>query len=85
MMLSKLLTFYLTSPLHDSGCCALTYLVCGILCFDRFTALAFLSTKDPRVTTAIPSPTMEGDGATEGMTAMPQDQGMSNDSEGLYA
>ena len=28
--------------------------MCGLLCFDRFTARAFLSTKDPRVTTALP-------------------------------
>jgi hypothetical protein len=27
--------------------------MCGLLCFDRFTARAFLSSKDPRVTTAI--------------------------------
>lgn len=37
------------------GCCAMTYLFCGILCFDRFTALAFISTKDPRITTAVPA------------------------------
>ena len=33
--------------------CALGYLVCGLLCFDRFTTRAFLATKDPRVTTSI--------------------------------
>lgn len=38
-----------------SGICAAGYLFCGLLCFDRFTARAFLSNKDPRVTTAIAS------------------------------
>lgn len=36
------------------ACCALGYLVCGLLCFDRFRAKAFLTTTDPRITTAIP-------------------------------
>lgn len=35
--------------------CALAYFICGLLCFDRFTARAFLSVSDPRVTTAIPT------------------------------
>lgn len=30
-----------------------------MFCFDRFTARAFLSTKDPRVTTAIPPATTD--------------------------
>lgn len=37
------------------ACCALGYAFCGLLCLDRFTARAFLSTKDPLVTTAIPA------------------------------
>jgi len=36
--------------------CALVYLTFGVLCFDRFTSKAFLSTKNPLVTTAIPQP-----------------------------
>eukprot|EP00978_Attheya_sp_CCMP212_P005723 scaffold12832_cov50-Attheya_sp.AAC.4 len=36
--------------------CALVYVCLGILCFDRFTSKAFLSQKDPVVTTAIPQP-----------------------------
>jgi len=38
------------------GVCAVIYLVFGLFCFDRFTSRAFLSNKDPLVTTAIPQP-----------------------------
>lgn len=38
------------------GLCAVAYFVFGLLCFDRFTSKAFLSTKNPLVTTAIPQP-----------------------------
>lgn len=34
--------------------CAIVYLVLGLMCFDRFTSKAFLSTHDPVATTAIP-------------------------------
>jgi len=37
--------------------CACTYFVLGVLCFDRFTAKAFLSDSDPLVSTAIPHQT----------------------------
>lgn len=51
-------SFNLQTPhhVHDKSraCCALGYLVCGLLCFDRFRAKAFLTTRDPRITTAIP-------------------------------
>ena len=36
--------------------CAITYFVLGLLCFDRFTSRAFLSNRDPVVSTAIPQP-----------------------------
>jgi hypothetical protein len=42
-----------------SGICAFGYFICGLLCFDRFTARAFLSNKDPRITTSIISPNTE--------------------------
>ncbi|KAL3791234.1 hypothetical protein HJC23_000851 [Cyclotella cryptica] len=35
--------------------CSFTYLLFGLLCFDRFTSRAFLSTQDPVASTAIPS------------------------------
>eukprot|EP00339_Tiarina_fusa_P006273 CAMPEP_0117076322 /NCGR_PEP_ID=MMETSP0472-20121206/53796_1 /TAXON_ID=693140 ORGANISM="Tiarina fusus, Strain LIS" /NCGR_SAMPLE_ID=MMETSP0472 /ASSEMBLY_ACC=CAM_ASM_000603 /LENGTH=270 /DNA_ID=CAMNT_0004802163 /DNA_START=109 /DNA_END=922 /DNA_ORIENTATION=- len=38
------------------GLCAITYFTFGVLCLDRFTSKAFLSSKDPLVTTAIPQP-----------------------------
>jgi hypothetical protein len=34
--------------------CSFTYLLFGLLCFDRFTSRAFLSTQDPVASTAIP-------------------------------
>jgi len=37
------------------ACCSFTYLLFGLLCFDRFTSRAFLSTQDPVSSTAIPS------------------------------
>lgn len=43
------------SPINR-GLCAVAYFVFGLLCFDRFTSRAFLSTKNPLVTTAIPQP-----------------------------
>lgn len=36
--------------------CAAVYFVLGLLCFDRFTSKAFLSSNDPRISTAIPQP-----------------------------
>lgn len=35
--------------------CSFFYLLFGLLCFDRFTSRAFLSTQDPVASTAIPS------------------------------
>jgi len=40
------------------GACAISYFVSGVLCFDRFTSKAYLSSNDPLVTTAIPQPTL---------------------------
>ncbi|KAL7550490.1 hypothetical protein ACHAWF_013711 [Thalassiosira exigua] len=37
------------------ACCSFAYLLFGLLCFDRFTSRAFLSTQDPVSATAIPS------------------------------
>ncbi|KAL3772362.1 hypothetical protein ACHAW5_010364 [Stephanodiscus triporus] len=37
------------------ACCSFAYLVFGLLCLDRFTSRAFLSTQDPVASTAIPS------------------------------
>mmetsp|Transcript_38992 Transcript_38992/g.81976 ORF Transcript_38992/g.81976 Transcript_38992/m.81976 type:complete len:280 (-) Transcript_38992:444-1283(-) len=37
------------------ACCSFAYLLFGLLCFDRFTSRAFLSTQDPVASTAIPS------------------------------
>lgn len=34
----------------------MAYFAFGLLCFDRFTSKAFLSTKNPLITTAIPQP-----------------------------
>lgn len=48
------------------GCCALTYFVLGVMCFDRFTSRAFLSDKDPLVVTAIPQPNAPGGHTGEG-------------------
>lgn len=39
------------------GTCAIAYFVSGVLCLDRFTSKAYLSSTDPLVTTAIPQPT----------------------------
>lgn len=39
------------------GACAISYFICGVLCLDRFTSKAYLSSNDPLVTTAIPQPT----------------------------
>lgn len=36
--------------------CAMAYLCLGVLCCDRFTSRAFISTTDPIVSTAIPQP-----------------------------
>lgn len=36
------------------GTCAISYFVFGVLCFDRFTSKAYVSSNDPLVTTAIP-------------------------------
>mmetsp|Transcript_33112 Transcript_33112/g.37077 ORF Transcript_33112/g.37077 Transcript_33112/m.37077 type:complete len:265 (+) Transcript_33112:103-897(+) len=38
------------------GTCAIAYFVAGLLCLDRFTSKAYLSSNDPLVTTAIPQP-----------------------------
>lgn len=40
---------------NDRACCSFAYLLFGLLCFDRFTSRAFLSTQDPVASTAIPS------------------------------
>jgi len=39
------------------ACCSFAYLLFGLLCFDRFTSRAFLSTADPVASTAIPAAT----------------------------
>mmetsp|Transcript_15297 Transcript_15297/g.28550 ORF Transcript_15297/g.28550 Transcript_15297/m.28550 type:complete len:306 (+) Transcript_15297:78-995(+) len=39
------------------GVCAVAYFVFGLLCLDRFTSKAYLSSNDPLVSTAIPQPT----------------------------
>jgi hypothetical protein len=39
------------------GLCAIIYFIFGLLCFDRFTSKAYLSSNDPLVSTAIPQPT----------------------------
>jgi len=36
------------------ACCSFAYLLFGLLCFDRFTSRAFLSTADPVASTSIP-------------------------------
>mmetsp|Transcript_40185 Transcript_40185/g.97077 ORF Transcript_40185/g.97077 Transcript_40185/m.97077 type:complete len:342 (+) Transcript_40185:201-1226(+) len=41
------------------GLCAITYFVFGLLCLDRFTSKAYLSSQDPLVSTAIPTPTAQ--------------------------
>lgn len=58
----RCLTSYstLVNFLYRRCFCALGYLICGFLCFDRFTARAFLSDKDPRLTTAIPQASAPG-------------------------
>ena len=56
VLLEFVLQIYTLSSFCFSGLCAIGYLVCGLLCFDRFTARAFLSNDDPRITTAIPTP-----------------------------
>lgn len=58
--------------------CAFVYFCFGILCFDRFTSKAFLSTKNPLVTTAIPQP-------NNGGTATPVYRGPVQDSSIAYA
>mmetsp|Transcript_19564 Transcript_19564/g.48725 ORF Transcript_19564/g.48725 Transcript_19564/m.48725 type:complete len:261 (+) Transcript_19564:104-886(+) len=40
------------------GVCAIAYFISGVLCFDRFTSKAYLSSNDPLVSTAIPQPSM---------------------------
>mmetsp|Transcript_2826 Transcript_2826/g.6295 ORF Transcript_2826/g.6295 Transcript_2826/m.6295 type:complete len:253 (-) Transcript_2826:221-979(-) len=40
------------------GACAIAYFGAGILCFDRFTSKAYLSSNDPLVSTAIPQPSL---------------------------
>uniref|UniRef100_A0A7R9ZUN9 Uncharacterized protein n=1 Tax=Pseudo-nitzschia arenysensis TaxID=697910 RepID=A0A7R9ZUN9_9STRA len=40
------------------GLCAIAYFISGVLCFDRFTSKAYLSSNDPLVSTAIPQPSM---------------------------
>jgi len=53
---SNLLTFIVSpSMIHLRACCSFAYLLFGLLCFDRFTSRAFLSTQDPVASTAIPS------------------------------
>lgn len=44
--------------------CAMSYFALGLLCFDRFTSRAFLSSRDPVMSTAIPqpSPSRQGHG-----------------------
>jgi hypothetical protein len=46
---------FIYSVVH-SGACAITYFVFGLLCLDRFTSKAYLSSQDPLVSTAIPTP-----------------------------
>jgi len=66
MLISPFSTaFDKTFRYSNRSVCALGYLFCGFICLDRFTTRAFLATKDPRVTTAIPS----GD-APVGVSAM---------------
>lgn len=36
------------------GLCGIAYFVAGVLCFDKFTSRAYVSSNDPLVTTAIP-------------------------------
>lgn len=36
------------------ACCGFVYIILGLLCCDRFTSKAFLSSNDPLVSTAIP-------------------------------
>lgn len=45
--------------------CALVYFILGLLCFDRFTSRAFLSSSDPRISTAIPQPSPSRPGQGE--------------------
>jgi len=45
--------------------CAAVYFILGLLCFDRFTSRAFLSSSDPRVSTAIPQPSLVPPGGGE--------------------
>jgi len=37
------------------ACCSFFYAIFGLLCLDRFTSRAFLSTQDPAASTAIPA------------------------------
>ena len=48
-------TYHLYIHIYISACCSFAYLLFGMLCFDRFTSRAFLSTQDPVASTAIPS------------------------------
>lgn len=48
--------FLLLFAISCRGVCAITYFVFGLLCLDRFTSKAYLSSKDPLVSTAIPQP-----------------------------
>jgi len=41
------------------GVCAISYFVSGVLCLDKFTSKAYLSSSDPLVTTAIPQPVQQ--------------------------
>jgi len=50
--------------LFSSGACAITYFIFGCMCLDRFTARAFMSTKDPLISTAIPMAPASGSVAT---------------------
>ena len=55
VIVSKLLILLSSpTPNHHSACCSFAYLLFGLLCFDRFTSRAFLSTQDPVASTAIP-------------------------------
>lgn len=48
-----MLTHIFFCGMYRAGC-AIVYLILGLMCFDRFTSKAFLSTHDPVASTAIP-------------------------------
>jgi hypothetical protein len=64
--------------------CAFFYFTFGILCFDRFTSKAFLSQKNPLVTTAIPQ---ANNGATHTLPIYkgPETSTVNHDTASTYA